>query len=140
MGPFFFVSNKLIPEYPYILSKFNWFKFFEFIPPNAIIFFLVCLVKFLNLFKPKKVLFLLNNEATKIISTFCNSFSFISFKVWADPKIINSIGATNKYYNTSAEIGNYTIPRYEYQHNLMAKTPDGNIIDSENINDNKYRI
>jgi hypothetical protein len=57
----------------------------------------------------------------------------------SDTKIINSIGATKKYYSTKAPfltatgslVTNWRDPRYEYQHNLMAKTPDGNIIDSE---------
>ena len=55
-----------------------------------------------------------------------------------DPKIINSVGSTKKNFDTKPpykwqgrDVTNWRDPRYEYQHNLMAKTPDGNIIDSE---------
>ena len=65
MGPFFY-SKKEIPANPTQLTNFSLLIFIFLIPPSAITFLLVWLIKILNLFNPKKFLFFLNIDDKKI--------------------------------------------------------------------------
>ena len=58
-------------------------------PPKAITLSFVLDFKILNFCKPKKVFFLLNNDAKKTASTFWFSLILISFKLCAEPSTKN---------------------------------------------------
>ena len=68
MGPFFY-SKKDIPANSDRFIRISFFKFLFVIPPNGTTVFFVSFDKFLNLLIPKKLLFFLNKEDMKILST-----------------------------------------------------------------------
>ena len=88
MGPFFY-SKYEIPANSDVFKSLSKLKFLFEIPPKTTIVFFVSFDNNLNLFNPKKFLLILNNDDKKILSTFWSSLVLISFRLCADPIILN---------------------------------------------------